>query len=467
MTRMSGAIGGLSGGSLARSGLASSLPLGAAIGDSITVPNYNGADRISPSIPTNRLKSAKGYCSWALALSGQRVEIPPETNIWGFPGREAGEILAALPAFLAQMPRKPGFMIVECGTNNIGHDVSATGVGSFETITADWNAIAHYLTQRGIRIIFVPILPRGPGFSSLFGGPQFEVLDRCNRWLGDFAARSGGVVAAATACLAPVTDPAAIGAQPMAGMTVDGTHPSLAGGYQIGKAIAAILSGWYPPVDLLPTNGLTWNWGLQYANFHRNPMMQGAGGTVTTPGAGTISGTAPTNCTAGMSDTAGLTVTHSQVVSPLSGQRMHQMSFGGSYTASGVTAANWAPWARLYNSAQGPASDTLSAGDRIEALIAFEIDAGHNCIAFPRLELRWKGASGYNSDMQTPEVVGVLPSETICGVLRTPVHEYAASEMPLSTGELAMDARAYLRAENGSYSPTGTIRFGRALIRKL
>jgi len=275
------------------------------------------------------------------------------------------------------------------------------------------------------------------------------------------------VVAAATACLAPMTDPAATGAQPLAGMTIDGTHPSLAGGYQVGKAIAAILSCWYPPLDLLPTNGLTWNWGLQNANFHRNPMMVGSGGSVAAPATGTISGTAPTNCTVAMSDTAGLTVAHSQVTSPLTGLRMHQMSFSGSYTASGVATANWAPWGRLYCSASGAASDTLKAGDRIEALIAFEIDAGHNCIAFPRLELRWKGTGGYNSDMQMPEVVGVLPPETIQGVLRTPVHDYAASELPLAAGELAMDARAYLRAENGTYSPSGTIRFGRALIRKL
>ncbi len=447
-------------------GIAGLIPIGAAIGDSITVPNYNGSDKVNPSPPTNKLKNAKGYVTWALALSGQRVEIPPETNIWGWPSRETSEILAALPAFLAQMPRKPGFLIVECGTNNIGHDVSATGVGSFESITADWLAIATYLTQRGIRVIFVPILPRGPGFSSLFGSPQFDAMDRANRWLHTLAARSSGVIAVASECLAPMTDPSKVGAQPLAEMTGDGTHPETLGGYYIGKAIARILNTWFPPIDILPTNQLAWNFGINNANFSPNPMMQGAGGSVTAPSSGTISGTAPGSSTASMSNTAGLTVAHSQVTSAISGRPMHQMVFGGSYTVSGVTSDAWQPWGRLYQSASSGAVATLAAGDKLEAFIAFEIDAGHNCFVFPQLEMRWKSSARYNTDMSNPTPLGVLPNEQIVGVLRTPVHTYASEHFPLSAGDVAISVRAYLRAENGTYNPSGTIRFGRALIRR-
>ena len=449
-----------------KAGLASLFPLGAAIGDSITVPNYNGSDKVNPSTPANKLKSAKGYLTWALALCGQRVEVPPENYIWGFPSRETSEILAALPAFLAQMPRKPGFMVIECGTNNIGHDTAATGVGSFDSITADWLAIATYLTQRGIRVIFVPILPRGPGFSSLFGSPQFDAMDRANRWLHSLAARSNGVIAVASECLLPMTDPSKVGAQPKTAMMGDGTHPETLGGYYIGKAIARIINTWFPPLDFLPTNQLAWNFGINNSNFYPNPMMQGAGGTVTAPSSGTISGTAPTGTTASMSNSAGLTVAHSQVTSPVSGAPMHQMTFGGTYTASGVTPENWTPWGRLYCSASSGAVATLAAGDKLEAFVAFEIDAGHNCFAFPRLEMRWKSSSGYNADMQTPAAVGRLPSEQIVGVLRTPVHTYEQGHFPLVNGDVALDMRAYLQAENGTYNPTGTIRFGRALIRR-
>ncbi len=462
MTRSSGSLGGLSNAALAKAALAAATPLGASIGDSIANADYNGADRVTlPPSPTNVLKSAKGIVTWALILCGQRVQVPATTNIWSFPGETSAVVLANLPAFHAQMPRRPAFMYVHCGTNDVSDGTS------FAAITANWEAIALLNAQRNCRTIFAPILPRTGGFTPLFTPVQFEVMDRCNRWLNRFAARAQGMVAVASACLPDITDPASIGAQPRPGYTYDGTHPAIAAGYYIGKAVAAILRNWYPPLDLLPSNNLAWTTGLTTANFLQNPMMEGVGGTVTAPSAGTISGTAPTFWNALMSNTAGLTVAHSQVPSPLTGRRMHQMTFGGSYTASGFTASSWGPFGRLLQNAATGALATISAGDTIEAMVEFEIDAGNNCIAFPQLQMRWKGAANYNTDMQLPDLVGGLPSEAISGVLRTAPHSYIPSELPLSVAEITHNMYAYLRAENGSYTPTGTIRFGRAVIQKV
>lgn len=118
-------------------------------------------------------------------------------------------ILANLPSFMAQMPRLPGLMVLECGTNDIGH---AGATATFEAITGDWTAMARYLNGRGVRTIFVPILPRAAGFSALFTVTQFELMERCNRWLNGLAQRSEGWVAVASACLPALADPALAGA---------------------------------------------------------------------------------------------------------------------------------------------------------------------------------------------------------------------------------------------------------------
>ncbi len=201
-----------------------------------------------------RFHTASTNCilNWALVLSGQRVRVRVSTNVWSFPGQETGTILANLAGFLSQMPVRPGFVVVECGTNNIYHNGAS---GTLAAITADWTAITLMLKQHGIRTIFLPILPRigGTGyFSTVLSAAHYGVMDRCNRWLNALAQASGDRVAVASSCLADITDPASVGASPRPNYTVEGTQPGVTGAYYIGKAIAAILRSWYPPIDLLP-----------------------------------------------------------------------------------------------------------------------------------------------------------------------------------------------------------------------
>lgn len=465
MTRTSGSIGGLSNAALAKAAIASATPIGASIGDSIATADYNNSDQITPSSTTNWLKSAKGILSWAMILSGQRVRVPTNTNVWGFPGEPSATILANLPAFHAAMKAagtSPSFMYVHCGTNDVGDGVPIA------TIKANYTAIALQNAQRNCRTIFGPILPRTSGFSALWTDAQFEVADRINRWLPAFAAQSQGIVAVASACLADIADPASVGAQPKTGYTYDGTHPAVAGGYFAGKAVATILRGWYPHLDVLPCNNLEWKAGLTNVNYIGNAMMEGTGGAATNSGTGSTTGNAPTGWSASGLTLTGLTCAHSQVVSPLSGRRMHQMAFSGGYTASGYSQAAWGPNGRLFRNAITASLATIIAGDTVEALIEFEIDAGNTCIAFPHLQMRWKGSGNYNADMQLPDLVGGLPNEAISGVLRTPFHNYAGGELPLSAGEVTLSAYGYLRAEAAVYAGVaGNLRFGRAVIQKV
>ena len=122
-------------GELASRYIGSSLPLGAMIGDSITKPDYTNSDQVTPTSASSWNKSSNAIMAWALALSGQRVEMPPNTNVWSFPGQTSATILANLPAFLAQLPRVPGFVVVECGTNDSATNIPAATTSSFLNIT--------------------------------------------------------------------------------------------------------------------------------------------------------------------------------------------------------------------------------------------------------------------------------------------------------------------------------------------
>lgn len=441
------------------------VPIVALIGDSKAAPDFNGADRVTPSSPTNHLKGANGYMAWALALCGQRVRMPAASHVWSFPGQETGTILGQLPAFLAGLPRQPGTVIVDCGTNNILH---ATATATFQAITADWQAIATLLAGRGIRTIFVPILPRDPtaGGGSAWTAGQYDVLDRCNRWLNGLAANSAGWVAVASGCLADLTNPATEGARPRNNTTVDGTHPGVLGAYYLGKAIAAILRQWYPPVDLLPASNMKWGAGAPGGNMLINPMMlvgTGLQAGALTPGSGaSLTGAVADGWTIDCSATSGLAITAS-LVTNAAGLPMQQLAIGGGYTVSGAGTYTYAQFVRMYQSVPGSAAAALVAGDNVEALIAFEIDAGNNAISLPTLQFRWQGATGYNSDLAP--AMRDLPAEAISGVLRTPAHRFTTAP---ASGDLQLLATAVLRSyPNGSYTPAATIRFGRAAIVKV
>ncbi|MBA2935965.1 SGNH/GDSL hydrolase family protein [Sphingomonas sp. CGMCC 1.13654] len=445
---------------------AAPVPHIAVIGDSKVAPDSNIGNRVTPVTSTSVLKGANGYMAWALALCGQRARMPAESNVWAFPGMETGTILANLPAFLAAMPHAPGAVVVDCGTNNILH---GTATSSFAAITADWLQIAQLLAARGMRCLFVPILPRDPvqGGGTAFTPAQYDVLDRCNRWLHTLAARSGGWIAVASGCLVDLTNPLGEGAKPKANMTVDGTHPGVLGAYYVGKAIAAILRQWYPPIDLLPTSNMKCQPGAPNGNMLLNPMMvsgtgYGTGTLVAATGGASLTGTVADAWTLDMSPTSGLSCVAS-LVTNASGQPMQQLAFGGGYTISGAGTYTYAQYARLYQGVSSAALSSLAAGDTIEALMAFEIDAGNSMISFPSLLMRWQGSTNYNADLASAQ--RDLPGEAISGVMRTPMHTLTA---PPAASDLQILATAFLRSyPNGPVSPPGTIRFGRACIVKV
>ena len=276
-------------------------------------------------------------------------------------------------------------------------------------------------------------------------------------------------MAFASACLPGVTDPASIGSKPRTNYTIDGTHPGVSGAYYIGKAVAAVLRHWYPPLGLLPASNMVWAADSPQGNLLANGMMQGSSGSVTAPGAGTLSGTAPTGWRMSMAGTAGLTVTGSQVAgtvagSPLYGYPTQQLAFSGSYTRVGFFERPDVRLQRTPRAVAAQPADRHAAGDRIEALIGFEIDAGNSCISFPALNFRWGGSSGFNAECYLAP--RDLPNEAISGVLRTPSHVFTAP--PAANSDVYLFAYAYLKSNpDGAVTAAGTIRFGQAVLQKV
>ncbi len=449
--------GGFSGSGLARRGIASATPHIAIIGDSIAVADASGSDKVNPSVPINRNSQSSGVMTWALALSGQRVTMPQATNVWSFPGKETDVILAQLPAFLAQMPQKPGAVVIEVGTNNLFRFGIAQE--SFAFITADWMSMATLLANQGIRTIFVPILPRDAGFSALLPPASFATMNRCNRWLNEFAARSRGMVAVATRALLPMTDPAAPSDRiiPKANLMVDGTHPGPVGGYLVGSAIAEILTTWYPPIDTLPASNFRNAAGYVDANCLTNAMMTGAAGGVNAP----VTGAAPTSWNVGATLPAGVTCVTS-VVTGADGIRRTQFVLSGSYTVTGAPAEGAGFFARMWQQLGTADAALIAAGDTLEALCDFEVDAGHSNFLSPRLQFRTRAAIENNA--LYPQI-GFLPlGQAIKGVMRTAPHTYAAAPGNSETGLFIM---MHVPSSNGTYNVNATVRVGRPTIRRV
>ena len=182
------------------------------------------------------------------------------------------------------------------------------------------------------------------------------------------------------------------------------------------------------------------------------------------PSAGTLSGTSPTNWTMTMSNTDGLTVTGSQVISPVSGMPMHQFAFSGSYSPAGAGVSSQA-YARILCTPMAATIAAIAPGDTVEALMAFEIDAGTSVIAQPTLQMRWNGSANYHADMYPTAPQGVLPGESITGVLRTPMYRFEAKP---NAGSLQLHAYVYLRdLPTTSASVSGKFRLGRMCLQKV
>ncbi|UXN72345.1 SGNH/GDSL hydrolase family protein [Devosia sp. A8/3-2] len=234
----------------------------AILGTSLVQQNHNGSD-------SHIATSARGWMSWAEVLSHGRLACPVHhdpavipgwepsnrpgisrffTGLnFGVSGQKAIEIERRVARLLAE---DFDLIIVDAGTNDMM-------VETKETIAEIRARIATPLLAAGKTVILLPILARGTQ-KWPSGGAERAKAHWINQMSSDFAARHAN-------CHVfdwntPQVDTADPDGAPLAGLSNDGTHFSVTGGFAVGKALAAYLTPLVPhtaPVWWRPTTAST------------------------------------------------------------------------------------------------------------------------------------------------------------------------------------------------------------------
>lgn len=192
------------------------------IGDSNTaLANFNGHWR------------SAAYMSWVRALTGQRFDI--QTGyLYATTGYTIAQILAThVPQAIA-------------GGHDIGvlmgltNDVSANT--PYGDAVRDLGIAIDLMLAAGMRVILVPIPPRGSGGAS-WSTARRRLQQRINQWIRERALQGRGVY------LADPTDAMidfATGYALTGYMQSDALHHMTPGGYAVGLAVANVLNTLYP-----------------------------------------------------------------------------------------------------------------------------------------------------------------------------------------------------------------------------
>lgn len=208
------------------------------LGDSIT-------DYCGPKVSgdTFYYYNTNGYFPWANMLLNQ-----PFTQLYnaGIAGNTLTQILARIQSEV--IIYHPGYCMILGGTQDVGQAESAADIISRLSL-------AYYtLRKAGIQVIASTIPP-----SSTFDETENAVRDTVNAWI----LAQPGIIAAD---MATAIDDGA--GAPIAGYTLDGTHPSGIGGYYMGVALAAAILPKIRQSDIM-----TMAAGSNIINT--NPLMEG------------------------------------------------------------------------------------------------------------------------------------------------------------------------------------------------
>lgn len=220
----------------------------ALLGTSLVQQNHNGSD-------THIATSARGWMSWAEVLSHGRLACPVHHDPAVVPGWEpsnrpgvsrffsglnfgvSGQKAIEIERRLQRLLREDfDLIVVDAGTNDMM-------VETKETIAEIRARIAAALLEAGKTVILLPILARGTQKWSS-GGAERAKAHWINQMSLDFAARHANChVFDWNSPWVNIADP---DGAPHAGFSNDGTHFSVAGGFAVGKALAAYLGALVP-----------------------------------------------------------------------------------------------------------------------------------------------------------------------------------------------------------------------------
>lgn len=382
--------------------MASTTPEAAVAGDSRPAGGF--------SIPANVAQGYKsaGFTTWLRQLTRQRINIPLANNFAVGGSTTADLVNLQLPQVLASSAK---LVFLLSSTND---RTSVSPAFTYEQTISNLNAFITAVTGAGKSIIVIAELPRGsagaPG--TRLTGTALKDHMRVHRWLQRQAYRQ--LVTVVDAFSAWTNDPLdTFLVDVNTTLAPDSLHPGSRGAYDLAARIQPIIEARYPPVDILPiTNADVYHatenpfgvWGV-------NPMLAGTGGTVQAPSAGTLTGQAANSTRVrlgnGVTDdsAAGLSVAASVVtVNGLRGQRL--------VVTGTPTSAN--PWVQV-----DTFGFTLTAGWVVEAVAAYQVDAGQVGLNSIELQLSQPSGAKIFIDGQALTATDPFPVSAISGVLKT------------------------------------------------
>jgi lysophospholipase L1-like esterase len=262
----------------------------AVLGDSITWQN-DGCN-VGASLVLSHENS--GFFSWAKFLLGQPFFYPLAGTVndvftaanYGISGDTSTAILARVNDVLNY---QPDICIVLAGTN----DLTTAGVTALDTITGNLNSIYTTLTNAGILVVAIPILPRG-GWGSL-SAPEILVArlrqNRVNDYIRHWGRRSSNRLYRVADPTQYIINTASATDDPLSTtMRSDLIHPNPEGAYYMGLAVRDALADYskfgftnaFGQLDLYDaTNNTT-------GNLLVNPTLTGTAGATGTGVSGNV-----------------------------------------------------------------------------------------------------------------------------------------------------------------------------------
>jgi len=176
-------------------------------------------------IPANPDTRAYSPWTWANMLLGQAFKI---LGNHGVGGETTTQIRARIGAVVAL---NPGWVVLLCGTNNMGV------AGGVDTAKADITAMIDTFTAAGVKVIIGTIPPRtGENYTGTIKADTFAL----NLWIRQLPATTTAVVVDYFTAIADAAGnyrATAVGGNPSS----DGIHLSAIGGYVLGAALARTL----------------------------------------------------------------------------------------------------------------------------------------------------------------------------------------------------------------------------------
>ncbi len=382
-----------------------------------------------------------GAMTWALQHSRGRFRYSLTDN-FGVPGDTSAQGLARIADVLAS---DAGTVVVGFGTNDRG----LAAMTADQTI-ANLTSIRDQLLSAGKVVVLKTPAPRGDSTytSNRLTGAQLAYHIRVREWvLSNRGIRNVYPVDTWVYLADPISSTGDI----KLGYTHDGLHYLPVGAYYDGLAQAEqALNRILPLPSILATsNADQWSTDNLYGNVLANPMFDGTGGTLGTGGSGSLA--ASWGGTSSSANTA-CTRTYSKVTAA-DGRLWQQCVLGGGPT-TGEGAIDLMRQISLHTK--------VVAGDVVEGLVEYEVDAGTTNVMSLQLGVVFTNAEGtitlWDADRYSV-AASVLPSIAFSGVLRTP-------RVVVPTG--CTDARFRIAAYcNGSVSPTMTVRARAASLRKV